>query len=224
MDCHYCANSCVKSGKYSNGHQRYYCKVCKRHQKETYIYKGCEQGISEEVEKLTNESCGIRSISRILKISTGKVLRSIKKSWQEKRKQKRIILYGREYELDEMKTYIGNKNKRYWIVYAIDRATRKVIDFKVGKRTKKTLQRVVDTLLLAGAKKIYTDKLKLYEYLIPKEIHDRSQYKINRIERKNLSVRTHLKRLSRRTICFSKSISMLEATLGVYFWKNNYSF
>ena len=119
-----------------------------------------------------------------------------------------------------MKTYIGNKNKRYWIVYAIDRVTREVIDFKVGRRTKRTLKRIVDTLLLAGAKKIYTDKLKLYEYLIPQEVHERSQYKINRIERKNLSVRTHLKRLSRRTICFSKSITMLEASLGLYFWKS----
>jgi insertion element IS1 protein InsB len=92
------------------------------------------------------------------------------------------------------------------------------VDLKVGKRNKKTLSRVTDTLLLSEAIKIYTDRLNLYEYLIPEELHTRSKYKINYIERKNLSVRTHLKRLARKTICFSKSIVMLEACLKIYFW------
>jgi insertion element IS1 protein InsB len=133
-------------------------------------------------------------------------------------------LRGREYELDEMRTFIGSKKKKYWIVYAIDRATKVVVDFKVGKRNNITLKIVVDTLLLSKAKKIYTDGLKNYKTLIPEAIHKVGKYKINKTERNNLSVRTHLKRLSRKTICFSKSISMLEATLGVYFWKNSCSF
>ena len=152
------------------------------------------------MELLNNNSCGIRSISRILKISTGKVIRSIKKSWQDKKKLRRAILLGREYELDEMKTYIGNKKKEYWIVYAIDRVTREVIDFKVGKRTNKTLKKVIDTMLLAGAKKIYTDNLKNYRYLIPEEIHKRGKYKINYIERKNLSVRTHCEKIVKKDV------------------------
>ena len=195
MDCKYCTEECSRSGVTKSNIQRYYCTKCHKYQQNIYFYKGCEQGISEEVEILTTESCGIRSISRILKISKGKVINTIKKLYRERLKVKREILLGREYELDEMHTYIGNKNRKYWIVYAIDRATREVIDFKIGKRTKKTLKRVVDTLLLAQAKKIYTDKLTIYQSLIPEKQHDRSQYKINRIERKNLSVRTHLKTL-----------------------------
>jgi insertion element IS1 protein InsB len=117
-----------------------------------------------------------------------------------------------------MRTYIKNKENRYWIAYAIRRDTREVVDLKVGKRNKKTLCRITDTLLLSEAIKIYTDRLNLYEYLIPQDLHTRSKYKINYIERKNLSVRTHLKRLARKTICFSKSIVMLEACLKIYFW------
>ena len=126
--------------------------------------------------------------------------------------------------MDEMKTYIGNKKKKYWIACAIDRSTGEVVDFRIGKRTNKTLKKVVDTLLLSKAKKIYTDGLNNYKTLMPETIHKIGKYKINHIERNNLSVRTHLKLLSRRTICFSKSISMLEATLDLYFWKNSYSF
>ncbi|XAV88462.1 MAG: IS1 family transposase [Candidatus Symbiodolus clandestinus] len=37
-----------------------------------------------------------------------------------------------------------------------------------------------------------------------------------RIERHNLTLRTHIKRLSRRTICFSKSITIREKIIGAY--------
>jgi len=217
MKCNYCQEECVKYGLYRNGDQRHRCKSCLRSQKEEYIYLGCEKGISKDIEKLSNESCGIRSISRILEVSPGKVLQVIMQLWQEQKKRRRIILCGRIYELDEMRTYIGSKKKKYWVVYAIDRATKEVVDFKVGRRNNKTLKRVIDTLLLSKAKKIYTDGLKNYKRLIPGAIHKIGKYKINHIERNNLSVRTHLKRLSRKTICFSKSIAMLEATLGIYF-------
>ncbi|WP_255539589.1 IS1 family transposase [Flavobacterium sp. CLA17] len=38
------------------------------------------------------------------------------------------------------------------------------------------------------------------------------------MERKNLTLRTHLKRLNRRTICFSKSLVVFTAVLKIYFW------
>lgn len=222
MECKYCKKNCIKAGM-SKNIQRYYCKECKRYQQYTYNYKGCMPSIEDQIIALNNEGCGVRSIGRILHVSIGKVLSTVKGTYHIQKQQRKLIEKGREYELDEMKTFIKSKKKKYWIVYAIDRLTREVIDFTIGKRNKKTLQRIVNTLLLADAKKIYTDKLSLYTYIIPKELHVRSQYKINRIERKNLSVRTHLKRLSRRTICFSRSMDMLEASVGVYFGKSNCS-
>ncbi|MBN9294195.1 MAG: transposase, partial [Flavobacteriia bacterium] len=40
----------------------------------------------------------------------------------------------------------------------------------------------------------------------------------NHIERQNLNLRTHLKRLNRKTICYSKSLMMLLAVVKIYFW------
>ncbi len=216
MYCRYCFNRCFKAGHYPNHHQRYRCTACKKYQKEYYVYAGCHKHIDQQIVLLNNEGCGIRSISRILHISTNKVLETIRKKAKKKCINKYIIT-NREYELDEMRTYVQNKKNLYWIVYAIDRETRAVVDFKVGKRNNKTLKKVIDTLLLSKAKKIYTDKLRQYNYLIPSELHDSTKYKINRIERNNLSIRTHLKRLSRRTLCFSKNVNMLEACVALYF-------
>lgn len=118
------------------------CRKCLKSQKENYIYLGCENGGKEDIENLSNESCGIRSISRILEVSPGKVLMVIKQLWKEKKQQ-------------NIKTC-----SRY--------------------------------LLLSNAKRIYTDGLKNYKTLIPASIHKTGKYKINKIERNNLSVRTHL--------------------------------
>jgi insertion element IS1 protein InsB len=161
----------------------------------------------------------VRSIARLLNVSISTVIRKIKKTGKSLARPF-PILQGKEYEVDEMRTYIGNKKRLYWIVYALRRDTKEVIDFKVGKRNSKTLARVLDTVHLSEPKKVHTDRLSLYKNLIPTALHSTTQYNINHIERKNLSIRTHLKRLTRKTICFSRSKEMLEACLKIYFWND----
>jgi len=133
-------------------------------------------------------------------------------------KKPAIILRQAAVEVDELKTYVGRKKNQYWIAYALSRQTGKVVDFIVGKRTKRTLTVLTDALLLAKADRMYTDKLVIYRTLIPKLIHKPGGRLTNHIERNNLNLRTHLKRLSRRTICFSRSAVMLTACLRIYFW------
>jgi insertion element IS1 protein InsB len=137
-----------------------------------------------------------------------------------RRIQKPPIPVGRSsFELDELRTYIKRKENQYWVAYALCSETKQVIDFIVGKRSKRVLRSIVNTLLSSGVKTIKTDKLNIYQSLIPSDRHVSNAYNINHIERNNLNLRTHLKRLSRRTICFSKSLIMLEACLKIYFWK-----
>ncbi len=216
-ECKICSKGMVKNGRSRSGKQRYYCRHCKKTTQLEYFYKACNPKIDKSIALLITESCGIRSIGRILKISTSTVIRKIL------RIAKRIvrpfpILQGKEYEVDEVFTYIGNKQRLYWIVYALRRDTKDVIDFKVGKRNLKTLGRVIDTVILSEAKRVFTDGYELYKSLVPSAQHCQKKYNINHIERNNLSLRTHLKRLSRKTICFSKNKTMLEACLKIYFW------
>ena len=222
MQCARCNNMAVKNGKSKKGIQRFYCRACKKGFQNHYVNKACEKDITEKIAMLTRESCGVRSIARILKISCTTVIKRTKNFANSVRRPFEILM-SKEYEVDEMRTFIGNKKSLYWIVYALRKDTKEVIDFKVGKRTKETLQNVVDTLLLSHAKEVHTDGYWLYQSLIPPEVHRQKKYNINRIERKNLSIRTHLKRLSRKTICFSKSKEMLEACLKIYFWSGKKS-
>ena len=210
------SNQLIKSGKTGNGKQRYCCKECSKRFITEFTYKAYQPCINQQIILFTKEGLGIRSTARVLRISVTTLLKRIV-SIAESISQPPIDM-GKSYEVDEMRTFIGKKSKLRWIVYALDKETKQVVSFNVGRRTNKTLKRVIKSLELANARKIYTDKLKNYRYLIERKLHTTRIHCTNHIERHNLSVRTHLKRLNRKTICFSRSLGVLMAVLRIYFW------
>ena len=159
---------------------------------------------------------GIRSTARVLQISTTTLLKRITAIAQNIPQP--VISKGKTYEVDEIRTFIKRKNKLIWVAYAFERENKKVVSFCVGTRTNKTLNVVLKTLCFAEANCIFTDGLKNYGYLISKTIHKVKRYGTNHIERNNLTLRTHLKRLNRKSICFSRSLAVLTAVLKIYFW------
>ena len=172
--------------------------------------------MNDTIRSLVCESVGIRGIGRVLGIAAGTVMQRIRRIAAAVERPP-VMPDQESFEVDELWTYIGRKENEHWVAYALDKA-RNVVDFVVGKRTVSTLRQLTDRLLASGVKKIKTDRLTHYQKLIPKERHHRSIYGINHIERKNLTLRMHLKRLGRRTICFNRRLEMLESCLKIYFW------
>jgi insertion element IS1 protein InsB len=217
MNCRYCkSENVVKNGYQPNGCQKYHCRNCLRYFQKNYTYQAAITD-DKQIIILTKEGCGIRSIGRILNISPFTVIRRIKKI-ASKLERPYPILKGKIYEVDELFTYVKNKCNRVCVAYSYEPKTGYVLDISVGTRCKQTLRRVTDTLILSEAKTVYTDGLDLYKQLIPENIHKKHRRCTNHIERQNLTLRTHLKRLNRRTICFSKSMVMLLAVVKIYFW------
>ena len=206
----------IKYGKTKLGNQRFICKLCNKTRVENYIYRAYELDTNKNIIQFTKEGLGIRSTARILRISTTTLLKRIVTI--AKKIHQPSINKGKIYEVDEMCTYIRHKRNFIWLVYALEKDSKNVVSFNVGKRTNKTLSRVLNTLQLSEAKKIFTDRLKNYRYLIGEKLHSVKRFGTNHIERKNLTLRTHLKRLNRRTICFSKSLGVLISVLKIYFW------
>lgn len=216
MVCKYCGGNCVKDGHQANGKQRYKCVHCRKKQQELYTYNAYDPNLNKRIIVLTKEGVGIRGTARILHISIGTLFRRILTI--AKSIVRPIVPKHRVYEVDEMKSFIRRKNNHIWVAYALDRYSKQVVSFSVGTRTNSTLNIVLETLRLSEAKRIYTDRLRNYRSLIDRRVHRTSLYGTNHIERNNLTVRTHLKRLSRRTICFSRSVVILTAILKIYFW------
>lgn len=217
--CFRCVGGCtkmIKYGKTKSGNQRYICKTCNKSRVGNYIYEAYQPDINKNIILFTKEGLGIRSTARVLRISTTTLLKRIIAIAQNIRQP--IISMAKTYEVDEMRSYIKKKDKLIWIVYALERETKKVVSLHVGRRTNNTLNVVLTTVKRSKPLAIYTDKLKHYRYLIDESIHKTKRFGTNYIERKNLSLRTHLKRLNRKTICFSRSTLVLVSVLKIYFW------
>jgi len=128
-------------------------------------------------------------MARIFAISKSTVIRKIQQVAATVSKPV-ISECGQEYEIDEMHTFIGSNLPRdySYIIYAINKRTRQVINFRVGRRTKEDIAHAVKSVHELNPRKIYTDKLNVYPTLIGKALHNTDTYKINNIERMNLTI------------------------------------
>jgi IS1 family transposase/DNA-binding CsgD family transcriptional regulator len=194
----------VKAGKRKPEIQTYRCRSCKKYQQNHYKNLAYHKDTNQSVARLLIEGIGIRGIARILKISITTVIARIKQIAGLIHKTYTSIKSG-VYEIDELWTFIGKKENEIWVMYAIERKSKQVVDFSVGSRTRANLERVTTSTLQTSPKVICTDRLITYKNLIPTWLHHTRRMGTRHIERFNLNLRMHLKRLSRKTICFSRS-------------------
>ncbi len=116
-----------------------------------------------------------------------------------------------ESELDEMWSYVSKKTNQRWLWHAIDRITGQVLAYTFGQRKDEVFLKLKKLLEPFGIKKYCTDGWGAYERHLPEAEHEIGKRKTQRIERKHLNLRTRIKRLARKTICFSKSEEMHDA-------------
>ena len=109
-----------------------------------------------------------------------------------------------EGELDEMWSFVQNKKSQRWLWHAIERTTGKVLAYVLGSRTDKVFVKLKTLLEPFGIKKFYTDGWGAYERKLDSNQHQVGKANTQKIERKHLTLRTRIKRLVRRTICFSR--------------------
>ena len=107
------------------------------------------------------------------------------------------------------------RGNQRWLWHAIDHSTNTVVAFVLGKRTDEAFKELQALLEPLGITKYYTDDWGAYERNLAPEQHEIGKTNTQKIERKNLNFRTWIKRLARRTICFSKSESMHDTVIGL---------
>ena len=120
-----------------------------------------------------------------------------------------------EVELDEMWSFVQNKDNQRWLWLAIDHNTHKILAYTFGKRKDKVFKGLKSLLQPFGISMFYTDDWGSYARNIESEKHTISKKNTQAIERKNLMLRTRIKRLCRKTICYSKSEFMHDTVIGL---------
>lgn len=215
--CSNCSDKLIKYGKTKNGKQRYKCKFCHHTKVEFYSYKAYLSTINFNIIQLTKEGLGIRSTARYLQISPTTLLKRLLEI-ASKIIPPKLTIEDREFQVDELRTFHKKRLKPIWITYTFSLHTRKIHTFHVGYRTIEIFKKLLNPIIQTKPTKIYTDKLNTYRLVIPSALHSTRFRSTNHIERNHLSLRTHLKRLNRKTICYTKNMDILSAILTIYFW------
>lgn len=127
-------------------------------------------------------------------------------------------------DADEFWSFVGNKSNQRWTWYAIERDSGIVLAHQIGKRTDAACEQLLKKLRVFPIRWYYTDHWQSYAKFLPPNRHRVGKDQTWKIERTNLNFRTHLKRLHRKTICFSKNETIHDNVIGLYierhFYKN----
>ena len=228
LDCPYCeCDDLVKNGHSENGTQRYRCNACRRSFQWEYTYLARMPGVKEQIVEQTLNSSGVRDISRNLGIAKNTVIAELKKqdppevndafATQLNTCSSPVPLDVEICaDLDEFWSYVGDKSNQRWTWYALDRNSGTILAHHTGKRTDAACATLMDKLTIFPIRYYYTDNWQSYSKLIPSAQHRIGKEHTWKIERMNLNFRTHLKRLHRKTICFSKNERIHDNVIGMY--------
>ena len=133
-----------------------------------------------------------------------------------------VIQRVEEAEVDEMWSYVGKKREPRWLWHAIDHRSGHVLAYVLGRRKDEVFLKLKGLLEPFGIMKYYTDYWGAYTRHLDADAHQPGKRNTQQIERKHLTLRTRIKRLMRKTICFSRSTQMHDIVIGLFV--NRYEF
>lgn len=194
----------------------------------SYRYTAYQPTIKEQVVKMAINGSGIRDTARVLGIAKNTVIDTLKKKAsclvqvnpilaERCTDSERHVRLARacEAELDEQWSYVQSKSNQRWLWYAIDHATHTVLAYVFGKRQDAVFKKLKELLEPFGISRFYTDDWGAYQRHLDTDKHEIGKRNTQKIERKNLNFRTWIKRLTRKTICFSKLDLMHDTVIGL---------
>ena len=177
---------------------------------------------------MTLNGSGVRDIVRVLRVSSATVIDVLKKKEPAVKQVNERLLHRRDplhvdvilrqvekAELDEMWSCVGSKSQPRWLWHAIDHYTGEILAYVFGPREDETFLQLKELLAPFGITHFYTDGWGAYRRHLEPSTHTVGKRHTQKIERKHITFRTRIKRLTRKTICFSRSILMHDLVIGL---------
>lgn len=133
-----------------------------------------------------------------------------------------LVYKVEDAEVDEMWSYVGRKKNQRWLWHAIDHESGEVLAYVLGKRSDKVFLKLKQLLEPFEITCYLSDDWGSYRRHLEASEHKIGKRNTQKIERKHLTLRTRIKRLTRKTICFSKITVMHDVIIGLFI--NRYEF
>jgi insertion element IS1 protein InsB len=119
-------------------------------------------------------------------------------------------------ELDERWSFVGSKKQPRWLWGALDHQTGRVVAYVFGRREDQVLLARKALLTPLGIRRFYTDGWGAYHRHLDPKLPVVGKRRTQQLERKHLTLRTRIKRLVRKTLCFSRSAQMHDLIIGLF--------
>ncbi|WMU75491.1 IS1 family transposase (plasmid) [Enterobacter bugandensis] len=222
VHCPRCQSAQVyRHGQNPNGHDRFRCRDCLRVFQLTYAYEARKPGIKEQITEMAFNGAEVRDTARTLKIGINTIIWTFKKLSPRRITSSPVAHSDVALicELDEQWSFVGSKVRQHWLRYAYNTKNGGVLAYTFGPRTYKTCRELLALLTPFNIGMLTIDKWGGYARELPKEKHLTGKLFTQRIERNNLTLRTRLKRLTRKTLCFSRSVEIHEKVIGAFIEK-----
>ncbi|RTD79036.1 MULTISPECIES: IS1-like element IS1N family transposase [Klebsiella pneumoniae complex] len=223
IHCPRCQSAQVyRHGQNPKGHDRFRCRDCHRVFQLTYTYEARKPGIKELITEMAFNGAGVRDTARTLKIGINTVIRTLGKLTPKRITSSPVAHADVALicELDEQWSFVGSKARQHWLWYAYNTKTGGVLAYTFGPRTDETCRELLALLTPFNIGMITSDDWGSYGREVPKDKHLTGKIFTQRIERNNLTLRTRIKRLARKTICFSRSVENHEKVIGTFIEKH----
>ena len=195
----------VCNGVKRNGRQNLLCKACGKQFQFEYVYKGAKPKNKSLVLRMLCRGSGVRDCAAVTGVSASTVLSLIKEAANGivLKPQKHCYRY---VQIDEQWSYVARKEKKVWMLYAYAVEEDEIIAFTMGKRSTKAVQNLFVKLKTLDIDHFLTDEWDAFQAVLPKAKHWIGKQYTKAIEGLNTFFRTRVRRLVRRTVCFSKKL------------------
>ncbi|QPC83155.1 IS1 family transposase [Phototrophicus methaneseepsis] len=200
----------VKNGHDYKGDQKFHCKTCDRYGT-LQAQKGYDRERRAQVKRALLERVSIRGIGRIFKMSRHTVGQCLSQ-WLEQQVPISQTLLPADWddvlELDELWSFMGNKEQKRWLSLALCRRTHQVIAYWIGNRSETSAVRLWESIPEDYRHcASFSDRWQAYEHVFDRHKHrmvDKSEGETNHVERWFNTLRQRLARFTRKTLSFSK--------------------
>jgi insertion element IS1 protein InsB len=201
----------VKNGTNKCGSQQYHCKTCGVYRVMTpkERHSSWTKGL---VLRLLLERISLRGIGRVIGMWHGTILRWVQRWVKNLPRLSQTLLpaqAGDVLELDEVWSFVGEKQEQRWLWTAMCRRTRQIVAYAIGDRTQVTCRKLYERLPHGYRDCIsFVDGWEAYQLTFPSSrltVFPSSRGPTNHMERWYNTLRQRCPRYTRQTLAFSKS-------------------
>lgn len=211
MKCPECGGEHIRKNGHRQHKQNYICVGCGRQ----FLAEYEPRGYSDDVKRLCLRTyvngMGVRGISRVTDIGHTTILNWIEQSGERLPESYDPKQHPQVGELDELETYVGNKQNQLWIWTAVDHFAPGILGWVVGDHSAATFRPLWDAISVWQCYFWVSDGNPVYPGFIPDGDQIVSKTYMIRVEGENTRLRHYLARLHRKTLCYSKSVEMRRA-------------